>query len=42
MGFKSASFLKLEKYSTTKREEKTVVSFVFSGQKELEEISNCW
>ncbi|MGB0990592.1 MAG: phenylalanine--tRNA ligase subunit beta, partial [Halarcobacter sp.] len=40
LGFKSAAFFEIGKIFNLKREEKTVVSFVFSGQKELEEISN--
>ncbi len=40
LGFKSAAFFEIGKVFNLKREEKTVISFVFSGQKELEEISN--
>ncbi|RXK04230.1 phenylalanine--tRNA ligase subunit beta [Halarcobacter bivalviorum] len=40
LGFKAAAFFEIGKIFNIKREEKTVVSFVFSGQKELEEISN--
>ncbi|RXJ88549.1 phenylalanine--tRNA ligase subunit beta [Arcobacter sp. CECT 8983] len=40
LGFKSAAFFEIGKVFNLKREEKTVVSFVFSGQKEFEDISN--
>ncbi|RXK13334.1 phenylalanine--tRNA ligase subunit beta [Halarcobacter mediterraneus] len=40
LGFKSAAFFEIGKIFNLRREEKTVISFVFSGQKELEEITN--
>ncbi|NVJ52131.1 MAG: phenylalanine--tRNA ligase subunit beta [Campylobacteraceae bacterium] len=40
LGFKSAAFFEIGKIFDLNREEKTVVSFVFSGQKEFEEITN--
>ena len=39
-GFKSMSFFEIGKVFSKKREESTKVSFVFSGHKELEDISN--
>ncbi len=40
LGFKSMSFFEIGKVFDINREETTKISFVFSGQKELEKISN--
>jgi len=40
LGFRSASFFEIGKIFNTKRDEKTVISFIFSGQKELENVEN--
>ena len=39
-GFKSASFFEIGKIFNAKREEKSVISFIFSGQKESESFTN--
>ena len=40
LGFKSAAFFEIGKIFDTNREEKTVISFIFSGAKEAENIGN--
>lgn len=40
LGFKTAAFFEIGKIFNSKREEKTVVSFIYSGQKENEDVSN--
>ncbi|QDF27941.1 phenylalanine--tRNA ligase subunit beta [Halarcobacter anaerophilus] len=40
LGFKSAAFFEIGKIFNANREEKSVISFIFSGQKEIESFSN--
>ena len=40
LGFKSAAFFEIGKIFDTNRKESTKISFIFSGQKEIEGISN--
>ncbi|XPV68128.1 MAG: phenylalanine--tRNA ligase subunit beta [Halarcobacter sp.] len=40
LGFKSTSFFEIGKIFNTKREEKTVLSLIFSGVKEIESVEN--
>jgi len=40
LGFKSAAFFEIGKIFNMNREEKTVISFIFSGQKEIESFNN--
>ena len=40
LGFKSTAFFEIGKIFDRNRNEKSVISFIFSGQKELESISN--